>query len=382
MTPTQLGPVQTLAIALIALQLGYFLTKKVDSLRKLYIPAPVVGGLLVALVTFLMSSAGFSAIKFDPTLQPLFFAGFFASIGFRAGTQLLREGLPKASVFLGITIIVAALQKLLALFLAPALGLSKAAGLLVGSGHMGGVALQSLAVPVMTNQGSVELMPILGGVATLGLLLGGFLGGPLYALLTKGVRNKPANPPAMPPVNPPAMLKHLCAYFVVVALGLVIGPKLAPGTPFFAVALVAASIWRITDDSFKHTKLELQWVNVLGNVSLSICLVVAFMNLDFGKLAVLPAGAYLLVAVQIALVLAVSGLLVYRVFGHSTFSAMVAAGLPGFAIGMPPNTMATLQNIQEQNSPMPLVTFVVPFVGAWIITFINPWIFNWVASLL
>jgi len=377
-----LSPVQTLAVALLALQLGYFLTKRVELLRCYYIPAPVVGGLLLAAARYLLGSQGIVSVQFDATLQPLFFAGFFASIGFRASAKLLREGLPKVLLFLLITIGVAFLQKLSGLLLAPLFGLSRTAGLLVGSGHMGGMALQPLAVPVLAGQGAASQLPLLGATATLGLLLGGFLGGPLYALLTKGSRQRPASPPSPSPLNPPLLLWHLAAYLVVVAIGQLLAPKLMPYFPAFAVALVAASAWRIVDDLAGQPRLDLNYINTLGNVSLSITLSIAFMNLDLSKLSMLPAGAWMLVLVQILLVLLISAILVYALFGRSTAAAMIAAGLPGFAIGTPPNTMASLQNIQEQNTPAPLVTFVVPVVGAWLITLINPLIFNWVSSLI
>lgn len=377
-----LSPVQTLAVALLALQLGYFLTRRVAWLGRYYIPAPVVGGLLLAGLRFLLGSQGLVSLQLDATLQPVFFAGFFASIGFRASAKLLKEGLPKMLLFLAITVGLAFLQKLSGLLLAPLVGLSRTAGLLVGSGHMGGMALQPLAVPVLTGQGTGSLLPLLGATATLGLLLGGFLGGPLYALLTKGSRQRPTSPPTPSPINPPALLWHLAAYLVVMTIGQLLAPRLMPYFPVYAVALVAASAWRITDDLFGHSRLDLHYINTLGNVSLSITLALAFMCLDLSKLAVLPVGAWILVFVQILLVLGISAFLVHALYGRSATAAMIAAGLPGFAVGMPPNTMATLQNIQEQNSPAPLVTFVVPVVGAWMITFINPLIFDWVSSLI
>ncbi len=377
-----LSPLQTLAVALLVLQLGYCLTKRVDLLRRYYIPAPVVGGLLFAAARYLLGSQGIVSVQLDATLQPIFFAGFFASIGFRASAKLLREGLPKVLLFLVVTVGVAFLQKLSGLLLGPLVGLSRTAGLLVGSGHMGGMALQPLAVPVLAGQGAASQLPLLGAVATLGLLLGGFLGGPLYALLTKGNRQRPASPPSPSPINPPALLSHLAAYLVVVTIGQLLVPKLMPYFPAFAGALAAASAWRIVDDLSGHPRLDLNYINTLGNISLSITLAIAFMNLDLSKLGVLTAGAWMLVFLQILLVLGISLFVVPALFGRDRMAALIAAGLPGFAIGMPPNTMATLQNIQEQNSPAPLVTFVVPVVGAWMITLINPLIFNWVSSLL
>lgn len=382
MTPVQLNSVQTLAVALIALQFGYWLLKRSQLLRRYYLPAPVIGGLAVALLTFTLRGVTGCAVKFDPTLQPLFFAGFFASIGFRASVKLIRQGLPLIGLFLSVTVVLAATQKLLGLGLGQLLGLTPAAGLLLGSAHMGGAALQALATPVISTAGAGSNLPWLGAMSSLGLLLGGCLGGPLYARLTGHGRSQPTQPPVAAPLNPPALLKHLAAYLLVLAVGQLLAPRLSPYLPAFAGALVAASLWRMADDAWQISQLDLSYINSLGNASLSICLALAFINLDLAKLAVLPPAAYLLMLVQVAMALLVAVFLVYRPLKRTPLAAMIAAGLPGFALGLPPDTMATLQNIQEQNGPAPLVTFVVPVVGAWLITFINPWLFNWVSSLL
>jgi sodium--glutamate symport carrier gltS len=241
---------------------------------------------------------------------------------------------------------------------------------------MGGAALQSIAAPVMAGANATADLPLLPGMATLGLLFGGVIGGPLYAMLTGHTRSKPAQPPQPSPLNPPALLQHLFAYFLVITIGLALGPHFSPYLPAFAAALVAASLWRMANDAWQLSRLDMHYINTLGNVSLSLCLALAFMNMDLGKLGALPAGAFVLALMQVALVLAVAVLAVYRPLGANQLAAMIAAGLPGFSLGLPPDTMATLQNIQEQNSPQPMVTFVVPVVGAWLITFINPWIFN------
>ena len=58
---------QTLALAVLVLLLGSFLKKHIHFLEKFCIPAPVVGGLLFAIVTCMCYSSGFMEISFDDT---------------------------------------------------------------------------------------------------------------------------------------------------------------------------------------------------------------------------------------------------------------------------------------------------------------------------
>ena len=58
---------QTLAIAVLVLLLGRFLKKKINFLEKFCIPAPVVGGLLFAILTCVLYGPGIAEVSFDDT---------------------------------------------------------------------------------------------------------------------------------------------------------------------------------------------------------------------------------------------------------------------------------------------------------------------------
>jgi len=58
-------------------------------------PAPVIGGLLVALAVTLLRAAGHQPVAFDTTLQAPLMIAFFTSIGFGASVPLLRSGGPR-----------------------------------------------------------------------------------------------------------------------------------------------------------------------------------------------------------------------------------------------------------------------------------------------
>jgi len=76
--------VGTLAAAGLVLFAGYGLQRRVSPLARYNIPAPVIGGLLVALAVTLLRAAGHQPVTFDTTLQAPLMIAFFTSIGFGA----------------------------------------------------------------------------------------------------------------------------------------------------------------------------------------------------------------------------------------------------------------------------------------------------------
>ena len=75
---------QTIAVAVIVLMAGAFLKKHISFLQKFCIPAPVIGGLLFAILTLVLYMTGVAVIDFDDTLKEVCMVFFFTSVGFQA----------------------------------------------------------------------------------------------------------------------------------------------------------------------------------------------------------------------------------------------------------------------------------------------------------
>lgn len=72
--------VHTVAFAGLLLFIGYALRRVVTPLARYNIPAPVIGGLLVAVATALARRQGLILFQFDTTLQAPLMIAFFATI--------------------------------------------------------------------------------------------------------------------------------------------------------------------------------------------------------------------------------------------------------------------------------------------------------------
>lgn len=372
----KLDLIQTLGVALGVLLAGYALQKRIAPLKRWFIPAPLIGGALYALLAFVLRALGAVDIQLDTTLQPYFFAGFFASIGLRASRKMLAEGLPKLALFGVVVFLLAALQKAIGLGVGALLGIERPAITAATAVLMGNVAGAGKIVPVLAEQGLANGAAISAGAAAFGLLFGALLGGPLLAILIRrnGIKF-PENQAAPAPLTPPNLIAHTFLYALCIGLGKLLSVATG-GTwmPMFAGALIVGAALRNIADARPLFKLELPYVNTLGNFSLSCTLTMAFMGLKIPALAALDLPLLALLLVQLALPVLVAMFVVYPLMGRSPLAAMIAAGLPGFSVGVPADTMSTLQCAQEVNGAMPMATFVVPVIGAWLVTLVNPWL--------
>ena len=93
---------ETMALVTAVYYLGKYLRTKIKFLSKYCIPAPVVGGLVFAIITLILKLTNIATISMDTTLQNLFMTAFFASVGFTASLKILKNGGIKVAIFLGL----------------------------------------------------------------------------------------------------------------------------------------------------------------------------------------------------------------------------------------------------------------------------------------
>ena len=124
---------QTVAIAVLVLMLGAFLRKKIHFLEKFCIPAPVIGGLLFAILTCVLHGTGLADVSFDDTLKEVCMVLFFTSVGFQANLKVLKSGGKSMIVFLILVILLIVGQNFTALGLSNLLGLDPLIGMCTGS---------------------------------------------------------------------------------------------------------------------------------------------------------------------------------------------------------------------------------------------------------
>ena len=176
--------VNTVAVAGVVLFAGYGLRRAIPLLARLNLPAPVVGGLVVAIAMTVAHSRGVQLVRFDTTLQTPLQNAFFTSIGFGASYQLLRLGGPLVLRFFIFAASVAILQNVVGAAVALALGQEPLLGVLAGSVTLTGGPATGLAFAPLFEQAGVTgaaTVAVAAGMA--GIVCGGLVGAPLATML-------------------------------------------------------------------------------------------------------------------------------------------------------------------------------------------------------
>ena len=395
--------VNTLAAAGLVLFAGYALQRRVSFLARYNIPAPVVGGLIVAVAVSLLRVAGHEPVRFDTTLQAPLMIAFFTSIGFGASVALLRSGGPAVALFLGLATVVAIAQNLAGGAVASALGVPPLLGVLAGSVALTGGPATALAFAPLFEQAGVTGAATLGvASAMVGIVSGGIIGGPIGTFLIERRRLRPAGRTGSPPLpeaatagdvvlalEPPdpvppalagedpgarALLKGVVSLLAAMAVGSWISAgftALGVTLPAYIGAMLSAAALRNFDDLTGWIRLPHRLLDDLGNAALALFIAMALMTLKLWELQNLALPLFVIVLAQVALITVVCFWPTFRLMGRDYDAAVMSSGFCGFMLGTTANAMANMGVLTEKYGPAPRAYLVVPMVGAFFIDFTN-----------
>lgn len=124
---------QTLGIAVVVLLIGSWLKKRIKFLDKFCVPAPVIGGLLYALIMLVLHVNNVIDFNYDETLKNICMVIFFTSVGFQANIKILKKGGVSLIIFLVIVVGMIFAQNGLSVLVAKFLGMDPMLGLCTGS---------------------------------------------------------------------------------------------------------------------------------------------------------------------------------------------------------------------------------------------------------
>jgi ESS family glutamate:Na+ symporter len=365
------------------LAIGALLADRVTLLSRFSIPAPIVGGLLFAILTLLLQQFAGIGFSRDTTTRSTLLLLFFASIGLTADLSLLRRGGPRLLRFLAALFPFLIMQDAVGIVMAQFLGLHPALGLVAGSitligGHGTGAAY---AERFAADYGLLGVMGLTMTSATIGLVIGGVLGGPVAGSLIRRVGALPAaqecgdviGGPAKRPVTTSTLTVALVAVLVAVIAGQAVSGALegsAVTVPSFLwcllVGLVLRNVLAAVGLSLPDAATEL-----IGSFSLSLFLVWTMMNLDLVSVVALAGPLLIILAVQTVLVALWARVVVFRICGRDYEAAVSAGAFCGFAMGATATAIANIQAVTRRYGPAPESFVVVPIVGAFFVDLMN-----------
>ena len=376
---------QTVAVAVLALFIGVMLKERIKFLTTFCIPAPVVGGMVFAVIFCILYAVGIIEINFDETLRNVCMVMFFTSVGFQANMKVLKSGGKGTFIFLALLLLLIILQNTLAVGLSKAIGISPLIGMCTGSIPMiGGHGTAGAFGPLLEDMNVEGATTLATAAATFGLVTGSLMGGPLANSLIKK-----KNLTATAVYEDDSMLveeeiKHRrevsmyapAVYQLTLAMGIgtvisFILSKTGMTFPVYIGSMIVAAVMRNISEYTDKFRIHMGEINDLGSICLSLFLGVAMITLKLWQLATLALPLFILLAGQTVLMFVFARFIVFKLMGSDYDAAVLAAGTCGFGMGATPNAMANMQAVTEKYLPSVKAFLIVPIVGSMFADFLN-----------
>jgi glutamate:Na+ symporter, ESS family len=379
-----LSALPSLLAGCLVLALGGFLAERTPVLSRFNIPAPIVGGLSFALVTLLVESAGGPRLALDTSPKAALLLLFFASLGLTADLSLLRRGSAYLLRFLAVLFPFLLAQNVVGVAIASVLGLHPVLGLVAGSvtltgGHGTGAAY---AERFAAEYNILGIMGLTMMSATIGLVLGGVIGGPVAGWLVRRAGGAPAPPsatvdvmtgPTTKPVTTLSLVSVLAAGLPAVIAGQWLAATIQGAgvtVPEFVCCLVIGLFIR-NGGAIIGLRLHDAAAELTGSFCLSVFLVWTMMTLDLRSVITLAGPLLIILAAQTVLVVLWSVFVVFRLVGRDYEAAVSAGAFCGFAMGATATAIANMQAVVGRYGPAPKSFVVIPIVGAFFVDLMN-----------
>lgn len=387
----------TLLLACLVLLLGHLGKHVAPILKKFFIPAPVVGGLIFAIIALIGHETNYFVFNFDSTLKNLLMTCFFTSVGFLASLRFLIKGGLAVAIFLGCALCLIAVQNAAGIGLASMFGLNPLIGIATGSVSLsGGHGTAGAFGPLLEDYGLDAGLSVSIAAATFGLVAGSMIGGPVGKLLVsrRMLHSGPKdhfkkNADAYEDDPKTVFDEHglfQAVVYLVIAMGLgyfvILGCKKVGLTfpAYLGPMFIAAIIRNITD--YTSRPIPVHTIGIVGSLSLQFFLAMALMTLKLWELAALAIPLVTILLTQTVIMALFAYFVTFKVMGSDYDAAVIACGHCGFGMGATPNAMANMETFTGANGPSDKAFFVVPLVGSLFIDFFNAFIITSFIHLL
>ncbi|WP_263079547.1 sodium/glutamate symporter [Endozoicomonas sp. Mp262] len=382
---THISGIYLLFMALVILFLGRFVTSYVPWLKRWHIPSPVTGGLLCSLLITLVSYFTATRFSFDLYLRDILLLCFFSTIGLSARIRLLISGGKTLTTLMVIAVLFLIVQNTAGVATALALGSDPIHGLLAGTitfaGGHGTAITWGTFLEGKGYEGAMEFGLI---AATLGLILGGLVGGPVARRLIhhyqlRGDSQKKVTTPTIEQENQPVTLngRHLLSAIFCICTCIIVGlaiqdqlKALGVVLPDFVPVLFTGILITNLCDSFKLSMKQPE-LNMLGDISLQLFIAMSLMTLKLHYLASVAGVLIAITVVQVIVIILFAWFVVFQAAGRNYDSSIITAGFIGMGLGATPVGMANMNTLAHRYGPSPKAFLVVPLIGSFFIDIAN-----------
>ncbi len=392
----EMDMIQTTGLAVILLLFGGAIRKKYNIFVKYCIPAPVIGGLFFSIIAWVLRATNVAFFEFDETLRIFFQTMYFCTIGFDASFKMLKIGGKKVVIFLGIAIVFALSQNVLAIGLSKLVGIDPLLALITASPALtGGLGTSAAVAPSIEALGYPQAMTVGLTAATIGMVAGSIMGGPVATKLIKkyNLFNKREEKKInydnidLSVIETKEKILNtntvsMAIFIILICMGIgtyitsfinnFVGQYIeGVSFPAYIGAMLVAAVFRNLSDSKILPKTPVEEVTVVGDAARNVFLGIALMTLQLWQAVQLATPMFILLACQIIMAYLFAKYICFPLMGKNYDAAMISAGLIGFGMGSTSNAMANMDAVSQEYEYSKLPYFVVPIVGTLFIDFIN-----------
>lgn len=386
----------TVAIAIIALWIGFHINRRVALLHTYNIPPAVTGGLLISALVAVIEATTSRDIRFDLQLRDLLLITFFATIGLSAHLRQMLEGGKALAIMLGLAIVLLIFQNLTGTLLALVAGESPLLGLIGGSvslagGHGTAITWGQLFEEHfgLTNASSMGMT-----FATAGLIMGGLIGGPVGAwLIRRNNLHSDAAHAEIQHIESGNKVTYIIELNSVLTAVLLIALCFALGAtmygwlsgvgvrlPAFLTAMFLGIALTNGLELFKVT-IDHRPIKLAGDLSLQLFLGMSLISLPLLSLQGALGMISVVMVMQAAVITLLTIFVVFPLLGRDYDAACISAGFIGMGLGATPIGIANMNALTNRFGPSPKAYLVIPLLGAFFIDIANATLVQLILSL-
>lgn len=364
---------------------GKAIVSRVKAFQNWGLPAPVIGGLIVAVILSLLKHNGIFAVQWTTTLSSHLMNLFFTCVGFGFSRSLLDRGKKFcAGIALSVLLLVL-LQGFLGILVAESVGMHPLNGIQIGTGALaGGVGTTSAFGPVYEAMGADGATAIGVSAATLGMIIGSLTGGPIAVLLIKrhNLKSDPKDQELKGEgqdteilLNANTLLSTVCMMTIIAACGIPIYLLLSKvpmiEMPYFIGCLFAGAIARNVLEAL-HVNIRMPEVETVEHISLDIFMAITIMAIDITKVTN-AAGQMLAVLILVTIAtLLFTYFIGFRMYGSDYNAACMCAGLIGMGMGSGSNAVANERAVMDKYGYSHIAWILYPAFSVLCVDIFNP----------
>lgn len=389
LTTIQIGMFEMLAIVILAIYLGQWIREHFPILKKYCIPAPVVGGTLLSIITCILYMMDIVTFEWEnyTVMNNFFYNLFFAASGTAASLKLLKKGGKLVLIFSILAAVLAVIQNAAALGLGIAMDMNPLTALMAGSTPLtGGHGNAASFGPIAAEMGGVGALEVAIASATFGLISGSIIGGPIGRQL---IRKYNLDKNYVEETNDSFSEKISFAFssersktawfILLLACGLgqlllQIRQFILPNVniPIHVMCMLGGIIARfILDKTNNGDEAMYETLDNIGDICLTLFVSMSIVTMKLWQLIDLALPLITILMIQLVIIYLFTRFITFNLCGHDYDAAIIAVGHTGFGLGAVPVSMATMTSVCEQYHYSKLAFFVVPLIGGFISNLTN-----------